>query len=386
MDIQSVFFGLLQVAVCDKTASDELKAACTDETLEKVSALALRYDLAHLIGLGVSKLNLPQSGVAKQCMQQQMQAMFRFVQLEYEYNRVCDVLERAQIVFLPLKGSVLRQWYPEPWMRTSCDMDILVHEADLEKASEILQSQLQYTLAGRGAHDWAFSAPGGVHLELHYTVMESTELAMLPKLMESIWEEAAPADGKRYHMVLSDPMFYCYHIAHMAKHFEIGGCGIRPFLDIWVLQNKMAYQQDQREEMLKKGGLLQFASAAENLSRVWFSGAEADAISAQMERFIFGGGSYGGVENRVAVTRAKDKGRFSYLLGRVFLPYENMKQVYPVLEKRKWLLPFCHIARWFKRLFDGGVARSARELQANASITQEKTLSTAQLLEHLGLK
>ena len=386
MDIQSVFFGLLQVAVCGETATEELKTACTDETLEKVNALAIRYDLAHLIGLGISKLNLPQSGVAKLCMQQQMQAMFRFVQLEYEYNRVCNVLENAEIPFLPLKGSVLRAWYPEPWMRTSCDMDILVHEKDLEKASDALQSQLQYTLAGRGAHDWAFSAPGGVHLELHYTVIESTELTMLPKLMQSIWGEARPADGKQYHMTLSDAMFYCYHIAHMAKHFEIGGCGIRPLLDIWVLQNRVSYDPAAREQLLEKGGLLQFAKAAENLSRVWFSGAESDPVSTQMEKFIFGGGSYGGVENRVAVNRAKENGKVRYLLNRVFLPYESMKQCYPMLEKQKWLLPFCHIARWSKRLCDGGVARSAKEMQVNATITQEKTLTTAQLLEHLGLK
>lgn len=382
MDTQALFFALLRIAVCDEPICEEVKKACTEENLEKVNALAIRYDLPHLIGLAIGKLGLNY----KQYTQQQMQAMYRFVQLQYEYDHVCEALEQAQIAFLPLKGSVLRDWYPEPWMRTSCDMDILVHEEDLEKVSNILQEKLQYTLTGKSAHDWAFTSSGGVHLELHYTVMESTELAMLPKVMETIWEEATPAPGKQHHMILSDAMFYCYHIAHMAKHFEIGGCGVRPFLDIWVLRNRICYDQKGREALLEKGGLLAFARAAEKLSDIWFSGKEDDPISLQMEKFIFSGGSYGGVENRVAVNRAKEKSKFRYMMGRVFLPYESMKDQYPILRKHKWLLPVCHTARWSRRLFDGGVARSAREMQANASITQEQTLTTAQLLEHLGLK
>ena len=43
-------------------------------------------------------------------------------------------IKKVQIPFLPLKGSVIRQYYPEPWMRTSCDIDILV---DFEKDAHV---------------------------------------------------------------------------------------------------------------------------------------------------------------------------------------------------------------------------------------------------------
>ncbi|MBO4954226.1 MAG: nucleotidyltransferase family protein, partial [Clostridia bacterium] len=36
------------------------------------------------------------------------------------------------IDFMPLKGAVIRQYYPEPWMRTSCDIDIHVKKDRLE--------------------------------------------------------------------------------------------------------------------------------------------------------------------------------------------------------------------------------------------------------------
>ena len=48
-----------------------------------------------------------------------MIAIYRYEKINYELNRLRSALNEAQIPFIPLKGSVLRQYYPEPWMRTS---------------------------------------------------------------------------------------------------------------------------------------------------------------------------------------------------------------------------------------------------------------------------
>ena len=57
----------------------------------------------------------------------------------------------------------------------------------------------------------------------------------------------------------------------MAKHFvSTGGCGIRPFLDIWVLNHKIDFNREKREKLLSDGGLDVFAKQAELLSEVWF--------------------------------------------------------------------------------------------------------------------
>ncbi|MBR5529331.1 MAG: nucleotidyltransferase family protein [Oscillospiraceae bacterium] len=385
METEMLLVALLRVAVCDWAGDDAVRAACTPEALEKVCALATKYDLAHLLGIALNKLGFGNTPVAQIAGRQQMMATFRYVQLSHEQESIIAVLEEGQIPFLPLKGAVLRGLYPEGWMRTSCDIDVLVHEEDLDRAAELLQTKLQYTLRGKTAHDLALNAPSGVHLELHYSVLEKSELSMLPKVLESIWEAAVPAEGKQYNMMLDDAMFYCYHIAHMAKHFEIGGCGIRPLLDIWVLRHRVFYKEDARKDLLQKGGLLAFAEAAENLSEHWFSGKNADPISRQLAQYILSGGNYGGVENRIAVKHTQNQKGFAYVLSRLFLPYDTMKIQFPILEKQKWLLPFCHVARWFKRLFDGGSARAAKELQTNANMTEEKVLSTEELLRHLGL-
>ena len=386
MCAEKLLFSLLRIAVCQWAGDETVYTACTSDALERAYALAVKYDLAHLLGIALKKLGLGNLPMAQNAEKLQMVATYRYVQLSHEQEQVTKTLEEGEIPFIPLKGAVLRDYYPESWMRTSCDVDVLVHEEDLESAVQLLQTRLQYTFKEKTAHDVTLVSPGGVHLELHYTVLEKTELAMLPRVMESIWEESCPVPGKQYHMMLSDAMFYCYHIAHIAKHFEIGGCGVRPLLDTWILCHKVEFDRQLREELLQKGGILAFANAAEKLSEVWFSGVLADSVSKQMESYIFHGGLYGGVENRIAISHVQNKKGMAYVLSRLFLPYDSMKIQFPILEKQKWLLPFCYVLRWGKRLFDGGLRRGSKELKVNATLLEERVLTTKELLEYLGLR
>ena len=67
--------------------------------------------------------------------------------LEYELEHIKSVFEKNKIEYILLKGSVLRNYYPEPWMRTSCDIDILVHDEQLDKAVKVL-TQTGYRVEG----------------------------------------------------------------------------------------------------------------------------------------------------------------------------------------------------------------------------------------------
>ena len=36
-----------------------------------------------------------------------------------ELEEICEILKEENIDFIPLKGAFIRNYYPEPWMRTS---------------------------------------------------------------------------------------------------------------------------------------------------------------------------------------------------------------------------------------------------------------------------
>ena len=384
MDAWQLVLELIGVAVCGKAPTGELKAASTPEALEAAYTLAAKHDLAHLVGQGAGKLQLSDSPQLQTCKQTAMQAFLRYTRQAVALHNACKILEEGQLPFIPLKGAVLRQWYPEAWLRTSCDIDILVQEPELSRARRLLE-EAGWRYVGSSSHDISLFSPEGVHLELHHTTLEDCYSAAGAAVMEGIWEDAKPLPGKCYHMELSDGLFYFYHMVHMAKHFLDGGCGIRPFLDIWILNHRVQPDVNGRQALLEKGELLGFAKAAEQLSRIWFEGAPMDEYSKGLETFVLSGGTYGSLENQVSLRQARKGSKFRFLLERIFLPYGFMKYSYPVLQTHKWLTPVFWIVRWFRLLFGGKVTKAVQELQTSNDVTEADRATAHALLRYLEL-
>ena len=167
--------------------------------------------------------------------------------------------------------------------------------------------------------------------------------------------------------------------------FMHGGCGVKPFVDLWVLEHKVEHSDEKRKELLSRGGLEKFAEAARALSKVWFEDGEHTDVTKELENFVLSGGVYGTLENSVSVGQSKKGGKIKYILSRVWLSYDVLKIQYPNLEKHKWLLPFYEVKRWLRLLFKGGVKRSVNEIKVTANMDSEKVERSARLMSELGL-
>ena len=165
-----------------------------------------------------------------------------------------------------------------------------------------------------------------------------------------------------YWYEMSDEFLYFYHIAHMAKHFESGGCGIRPIIDLWILEKALSINKDVLNTLLSEAKLSRFYECVRELYAVWLDGEAYTDISKKMEDYILLGGIYGSLPNKVLFQQQKKNGKFAYLIHRIFLPYDSLKNLYPLVIKHRWLVPFFQIHRWFKIIFDGRAKRSMREL------------------------
>ena len=118
------------------------------EVLKGVYSLAKAHDMAHVVAAELEAQGLlPAVGdeIGDKLRKQQMLAIFRYERISYELEEICRVFESNGIQHMPLKGSVIRRYYTEPWMRTSSDIDILVHPEDLERAKVVLCDELEYT-------------------------------------------------------------------------------------------------------------------------------------------------------------------------------------------------------------------------------------------------
>ncbi len=383
-DINILFFRLLRSAVSSIPLTDDELTEYSPDLLQDFLSIAKKHDVAHLIVLGLKKNGLLSDGdlALEKIM---LKAAYRYERLNYEYKRICSALEEAEIPFIPLKGSILRRFYPEPWMRTSCDIDVLVHKDDLERAIEYLSKNLNYQEKERSAHDVTLFSLSNIRLELHFDLVEEGYANNAIETLNCVWDNVSPARDHVYLHEMSDSFFYFYHIAHMAKHLENGGCGIRPFLDLWILDRTQCADEKERYKHIDKVNLTRFANVTRDLCGVWFGDGTHDETTLKIQEYIIGGGAYGTIKNRVAIHQKNKGGRIGYILSRMFVPIERLKRYYPILEKYPILMPIMQIRRWFM-LANPKIASMAKsELKSNRSLDKNKTDEMNKFMDDIGL-
>ena len=384
MDAYRVFFSLLASAIDGKAPDADIIGEITPEVLEKVYKLARAHDFAHVIGKALegNRLGHSEETVAK-LAKHQMVSMYRYGQLEYELGRICETLEKFQIPFVALKGSVIRNYYPEAYMRTSCDIDILVHEEELERAIDLLSRECSYRVEGeKGHHDISLFSESGVHLELHFTICETRE--NLDRLLSCVWDHVSAKEGScRYEM---EKEFLVFHIiAHAADHFISGGCGIKPVVDLWILNKYMEYDRELVAEYCRKCDLEKFYTSLLRLADIWFEDGEYDDVTAHMADYILGAGVYGKKENKIALNQSRTGNKLVYLWKRIFIPYDELKYYYVKLQDHKWLLPYYEVKRWCRLVFGGGMKSSVKEIKMGVNMSDEKSDYVASLMDKLEL-
>ncbi len=386
MDSRTIelLFALLRSAILRNQLQEQKIKLYNEDRLQSLITFAKLHNVAHLVVYAL-KYNslLPQED--KAVRKELVGAVCCYEQLHYEYEELCNIFQSLRMPYIPLKGAIMRKYYPEPWMRTSCDIDILVKEDKVEEVANHLVKKYGYIRDKKSIYDISLFSDTGIHLELHYNLVENDTKEEVSNVLKGVWNTAIEDKENTYLLQMTDEMFYFYHIAHMAKHFVHGGCGIRPFIDLWILDTMGGVHQNKRDELLKQGDMLKFAENARLLSRVWFENEEHTETTQQMEQFILRGGIYGTNDNRIVIQQQKKGGRFKYALSKIFIPYDVIKFHYPVLQKYKWLTPIMEIRRWFKLAFCGHAKRVIKELKYNNNIQQEEAERIQVLLNNIGL-
>lgn len=392
-EAKKILFDLLRSAVCGNHIPESERALLSEDVLGEIFNISNKYDIAHLVsqGLYINGLITPENTADTECKccqqfyKSQIISIYRYERIKHDYDKICETLEEEHIPFLPLKGAVIRDYYPEPWMRTSCDIDILVHKSDLKRVIDVFTEKHNYRFDHKLSHDVSMFSTSGLHIEFHYDLLEKGLINDSAEILSKVWDVSCVKNGYHCFYEMPDEMFYFYHIAHMAKHFENGGCGIRPFIDLWILDRIDTANPDKRNELLTSGKLLKFADTARRLSRVWFEGEKTDDLLLQMEDYILRGGLYGSNENRIIVQQQKKGGRLQYALSKIFIPYDMIKFYYPILQKHRWLTPIMEVRRWGKLIFCGHLKRTVKELNYNKNIDKTDADSTRKFLCDIGL-
>ena len=334
--LRNVLFPVIQAGL-DKNVDGR---SVSEEDCSLLMQIGLRQSILPVICRGLKRLGV--SGEFLDKMKQQCNRdIYWFVVRDQALANIYNVLEEARIPYIPLKGSIIRNLYPEPWMRTSCDIDVLIHEEDLDRAVAALEEKTDFKFEKRLYHDISMLSPQ-VHLELHFTIKENMD--NIDALLDKVWSYAHPKDdGYQWTMT---PEYQIFHVvAHMCYHFVHGGLGIRPYLDLWLLRNKTTYDESTVRDMCQSCGILKFYETCCLLSEVWMNDQKHTETTAAMEQYCLEGGVFG-TSKTAQVARQREHRGVSYIFHRLFLPKEILMELYPVLKEKPYLLPYYELKRW----------------------------------------
>ncbi|MBQ8196436.1 MAG: nucleotidyltransferase family protein [Clostridia bacterium] len=313
---------------------------------DRLSFVANSHSLGSIFHLAVKDSDKVPENVKKEAEKQYLSEVRQQTLQEYYAQQVFDKFDENGIEYMPMKGWILRHKYPSLDMRTSCDVDFLykVNQADeIEKIFHSLgfKRKIEHETVGGWIKDVVLIEDHNALFEYKYSFYSYFEV---------VWDKLITSNGTRYDFTNED--YYLYMVAHNAKHFLMGGIGIRSVLDVYFYLKNTELNREKVNNELAKMGLVTFANTIEELANVWFGNGEYTEQTNMVAKFIFNSGTYGLAESNAflkASNRSENsKGAKSrYLIKTLFPAYRTMCVMYPVLRKAPFLLPIFWVVKWF---------------------------------------
>lgn len=268
-----------------------------------------------------------------------------------ERDVLFEALTGGGIPLLPVKGCWIKEMYPNMEYRQMSDLDMLIPEDAVSHAREMMRSLGYTTDTFEDAPNHAgFLKPPYTEVELHTGLLERDG-----GYYDDVWQRAGKVEGYPclYRFRAEDE--YIYYIAHIHKHLEDAGIGIRSVLDSMVYRDvwpDMDWAYIGRElETLK---LRELEQNIRKLCDCWFRTGEP--VPPELEavaEYMLSAGSYGTMENRSRkrLEKLDETYRNPLVRGAVYWriqvcrPRAEMERSYPVLRKLPVLLPVFWIYR-----------------------------------------
>lgn len=272
-----------------------------------------------------------------------------------EADLLVNAASEAGLDILPLKGFIMKSFYPRPEFRQMGDLDFLVEAKHVNDFRPIMRD-LGYEETNVGledSHD-VYEKKPYMEIEIHRRLLPPTEENHWHT--DDIWQRLVRDEKNPHLMHMTWEDYYLFHLLHFEKHYSMGGCGIRFLIDQHYLMKafKDTLDWDYINEILPKMNYVEFEKMVRELTEVWFGDREMTKELEGPAEFIINSGVFGDFEHyqKWCYERYQRelgiKSKTGFFFRRMFMERERMEFSYPILKKHGWLLPFLWIHRLFK--------------------------------------
>lgn len=273
--------------------------------------------------------------------EKKFKAIRKNIILDTEREAVLAELEKAGIWYMPLKGSVIKDLYPQTGMRQMCDVDILFDSNCLTNVKNIMRDLGFKVLHGYCGHDIAFEKPPVSNFELHTHLFGTGHSEILNDYYGNVKRLLRKDEDNDFGYHFSCEDYYVFMIAHSYKHFSNGGTGLRSLVDTYVYLTQYGDKLDMKyvQQECEKLEIAEFEKQNRELALLLLGGKKLSQDERDLFDYYIFSGTYGNVTNRVRNKLESDtiSAKFKYLVSRVLVPVSKRNCLYQAYANRyKW--------------------------------------------------
>ncbi len=360
-----------------------------------IADFAVRHSLVPMLWYAIEKIpsdRKPQHSSFPYLKQIYHEQIITDINLTTETDRILSAFNKSGIRAIPVKGILTKDLYPQPFLRTMTDVDILCLDSDRKRINDFFLSE-GYNKENTGEKDISYRKDKILHYEIHTSLLESKSPAY--EYFLNVWDRVAfQEDYCIAKLSLEDS--YIYMLEHLAHHLETGGAGVRMLMDVYLFLKRHSTFLD-REYTTKVFSDILLDDFEKQIIRIcenWLSGNEAPDVCSDLSQFIFNSGTYGKAEavflaesirnNSDTQLKAKKQG-IAKIITKIFPSPKFMRRSYNAVDKVPFLYPFFVPVYWFNRLF---VKKNVKTTNINKYFTSsdsEEAIRLKAVYESLGL-
>ena len=317
---------------------------------------------------GIAAYSLESAGVQNELFRTaKAKAARKNILLDFERKKLFSFCEEKGIWYMPLKGCILKDMYPDFSMRQMADNDILFDPKHRAEIKEYFKADGYRVVKYNQSNHDIYEKPPILNFEMHTSLFGASHNQKWTKYYKGIKDKLIKDSDNNYGYHFSDEDFYIYIVAHEYKHYINGGTGIRSLLDryIYLKAKQETMNWSYISDECRTLEIADFEQRSRELSQKVFGNRETELSDEEktMFEYYLKSGTYGildqNIKHKMDELR-KEKGsgskigaKLKYIRYRVFPPIEVYGECCPTLGRHKLLLP----AAWAYRFVRGMITK-----------------------------
>ena len=276
-------------------------------------------------------------------------AVYSASMFNIERTKILNEFEKNQILYLPLKGIIIKSYYPKSFMREMADNDVFFDESRADDVMSIMEGLgYECSFFNKNHHD-VYTKDSSFVFEMHRSLFSEYSAESLFKYYKNVKDRLIKDRENSFGYHMTDEDVYIYLICHLHKHYSSGGAGLRFLLDIYVFNKHFDGKLDTGylNSEFSSLGLLDFEKSVNSLAKKVFTLEELTDDENDDLQYFIDSGCYG-TNGQKIVNEINDKSGGSkarYIISRIFPSEKDLKQGYPLVYRHKALYPLLLLYR-----------------------------------------